>query len=126
MLTPAHKTKPNQPPLHPGEGWGKGIKDGQNILVATQPAWPPGLTGPHPLTPVVCPSPRLRVSASLRPRVLLPPRLRVLACPRARVRVSPRLRLPALAAAGAAAVVLRPQPAYAMHISDGFLPPVWS
>jgi cobalt/nickel transport system permease protein len=33
---------------------------------------------------------------------------------------------PALAAAGVAAIVLRPQPAYAMHISDGFLPPVWS
>ncbi len=31
-----------------------------------------------------------------------------------------------VAAAGAAAVVLRPQPACAMHISDGFLPPVWS
>jgi cobalt/nickel transport system permease protein len=31
-----------------------------------------------------------------------------------------------LAAAGVAAVVLRPRPAYAMHISDGFLPPVWS
>jgi cobalt/nickel transport system permease protein len=29
-------------------------------------------------------------------------------------------------AAGVAAVVLRPQPVYAMHISDGFLPPVWS
>ena len=56
------------------------------------------------------------------------PRLRVPASPCPRVPTSPRLRLlaPALAAAGVAAIVLRPQPAYAMHISDGFLPPVWS
>ena len=120
MPIPARKTTPSRPSVPPvdgrcewtqggdaetrrrgdGEGWGEGIEDGETILGATKPAWPPGLTDLHSSAPAVPASPRLRVSASLRLRWL--------------------------AAAGVAAAVLRPQPAYAMHISDGFLPPVWS
>ena len=84
------------PLLPPGEGWGEGIDDGRTILATPQPAWPPDLLEPRPLLQAVSASPCLRVLA------------------------------PWLAAAGVAAIVLGPQPAYAMHISDGFLPPVWS
>ncbi len=50
-----------------GDGEGEGTEDGRTILAATQPAWPPGLTDPHPLAPTVPASARPRVPASSSP-----------------------------------------------------------
>jgi endoglucanase Acf2 len=46
----------SRPPLPPGEGRGEGTDPGRTMVGVTQPAWPPGLTGSHPLAPAATPA----------------------------------------------------------------------